>query len=98
MFKPLGANVDWLITDVVYGLFLADDGVLNMLETELMLYIAVLCQELNSPMLSHLNGLKRMGLNLAEVEGVTKCAKIVAEWAGNDTSAWRPVRELIEWS
>src|ERR1700712_1749365 len=97
MFTRWGADMEWLTKDVVYGLFYGDDGVLDMLETELITYTAIVCQGLHVPLINHLEGLKRMGLNMEEAQDVTACAKAVAQWAGQDTSAWRPVREMISW-
>ncbi|KAL9094133.1 MAG: hypothetical protein Q9165_003548 [Trypethelium subeluteriae] len=97
MFTRWGEDMEWLTKDVVYGLFYADDGVLDTLETELITYTAIACQGLHVPLVNHLEGLKRMGLSAAEAEGVTECGKAVAQWAGQDTSAWRSVHEVIAW-
>ena len=97
MFMGWGADMEWLTKDVVYGLFYADDGVLDMLETELITYTAIACQGLHVPLANHLGGLRRMGLSAAEAEGVTTCAKTVVQWVGKDTSGWRPVGEVIAW-
>ncbi|QSZ30457.1 hypothetical protein DSL72_000011 [Monilinia vaccinii-corymbosi] len=96
MFTQWGADMEWLMKDVIYGLFYADDGVLDNLETELLTYTAIVCQGLPVTIVNHLMGLKRMGVNAAEAEGITKCAQAVAEWAGQDTSAWRPLSSSIE--
>ncbi|TGO19732.1 hypothetical protein BPAE_0335g00030 [Botrytis paeoniae] len=97
MFTKWGSDMEWLMKDVVYGLFYADDGVLEMEETELLTYTAIVCQGLPLTIVNHLAGLKRLGLNAEEAEGITKCAETVAQWVGQDTSAWRPVRDIILW-
>lgn len=96
-FDGWGVDAEFVSRDVCYGLIYADDGVLDFVETEVIIYTAIACQGLHVPLVNHAGGLKRMGLSLDEVEGVTACAKRVAEWAGQDTSAWRPVRDVLDW-
>lgn len=93
--KGLGADFEWLTIDVGYGLFCADESVLNTLETELITYTAIACQGLHGPMAGHLGGLKRLNLSLEEAEGVTACAETVAKWEGQDPSPWPRVRDMM---
>lgn len=97
MFEKWGGDFEWLTKDIVYGLFHADDSVFDTLETELITYTAIVCQglRLHVPMANFLGGLKRLNLSLKEAEGVTACAEMVAKWAGQDTSSWPRVGDLI---
>ena len=98
MLDGQSPDMDWLTREVVYGLFYADDGVLSFLETELLTYVALTCQPgMEVPRSYHIEGLKRLGMGLEEVEVVTKCAERVANWSGLDTSSWTPVAEVISW-
>jgi hypothetical protein len=74
----------WLTRDVVYGLFYSDDGVLSYLETELLTYTAIACQQSFMALLlaNQLKGLTRMGLDREQCEGVTRVTYRVAEWMG----------------
>jgi hypothetical protein len=87
MMANWGDDWQWLTRDVVYGLSYSDDGVLDYLETELITYTAIACQQLvlALPLANHLNGLRRMGLDKKQCEGITRVATRVAKWIGVDT-------------
>lgn len=76
-------------------MFYADDSVLDALETELITYMAIACQGLETTVRNHLGGLLRMGLSVEEVEGVTECGLMVARWAERDTTGWPDVRAVV---
>lgn len=95
LFTTWGADFEWLTKDVVYGMFYADDSVLDALETELITYMAIACQGLETTVRNHLGGLLRMGLSVEEVEGVTDCGLMVARWAQRDTTGWPDVRAVV---
>jgi hypothetical protein len=97
MFTHWGGDIEWLMKDLVYGLFYADDAVLDWVESELMVFTSIICQGFHLTILNHLEGLKRMGLKMEEAQGVVDCAKAVAEWAGQDVSVWKPVHEYLSW-
>ena len=94
LFTTWGADFEWLTKDVVYGMFYADDSVLDALETELITYTAIACQGLPTTVQNHLGGLLTMGLTLEEIEQVTACSELVARWAGYDMKSWPDVRAV----
>lgn len=95
LFTTWGDDFEWLTKDVVYGMFYADESVLDALETELITYMAIACQGLPTTVQNHLGGLLRMGLSVEEVEGVTKCGELVARWAGCSMKSWPDVRAVV---
>ncbi|CAD6579971.1 MAG: hypothetical protein ASARMPRED_009310 [Alectoria sarmentosa] len=86
------ADFEWLDKDVIYGMFYADDSVLDLMETQLITYTAIACQGLPTSAQNHLGGLLRMGLSVEDVELVTQCGELVARWAGHDMKSWPDVR------
>ena len=82
MWNSWGKDFEWLTKDIVYGMFYADDTVLDNVETELINYTAIVSLGLKVTVHNHLGGLMNMGLTLEEIEGVTKCGRLIAEWAG----------------
>lgn len=95
LFTTWGADFEWLTKDVVYGMFYADESVLDWTETELITYMAIACQGLPTTVQNHLGGLLRMGLTVEEVEQVTACGELVARWAGYDMKSWPDVRAVV---
>lgn len=97
IFRGWGAHAadfEWLAKNIIYGMFFSDEVVLDTIETELIVYTAITCQDLRNPTRRHLRGLRRFGVSLEDVEAITECVKIVAEWAGKDTGDWIGIREL----
>ena len=95
LFTTWGADFEWLTKDVVYGMFYADESVLDNLESELITYMAIACQGLPTNVQNHLGGLLRMGLTVEDVEKVTECGEMVARWAGHDLKSWPDVRAVV---
>ena len=95
LFTTWGADFEWLTKDVVYGMFYADESVLDNLESELITYMAIACQGLATNVQNHLGGLLRMGLTVEDVEKVTECGEMVARWAGHDLKSWPDVRAVV---
>ena len=111
MYKPMGADMEWLSKEVCYGLFWGETSILNSVETELLNYVGITCQGLSGgssgrlesflrrPLINHLNGLRSLGVSFCDAETVTMCAKKVARWGGKDTSSWPTVKELApDWT
>ncbi|KAL9066446.1 MAG: hypothetical protein Q9161_007585, partial [Pseudevernia consocians] len=94
MWTSWGQNFEWLTKDVVYGMFWGDHTVLDTVDTQLINYTAIVSQGLKVTVRTHLGGLSNMGLNLEEIEGVTKCGEIIAKWAGVDTAGWPDVKGI----
>lgn len=95
MFTAFGADFEWLGKQVAYGMFFADDSVLDNLETELITYTAITCQALTLPIQPHLKALQSMGLSMTEIEQVTAGAKKIALWAGSETKGWPDIQMLL---
>lgn len=78
----------------VYGLYLSDLTVFNPLENELVMLSCVLSQGGRVASLSHFNGLRLLGVNESDAEGVQKVIEIVGKWMGNDVSGWVKASEV----
>ena len=95
MMQAWGPDFEWLTKDIVYGLFYADARVLGNLETELITYTSISCQNLHVPVKNHIEGLKRMGLGFDEAEKITECGAMAAKWGGHDIISWPDVGTLF---
>ena len=84
--------MEWLIKDVVYGLFFADDGIFDHVESEQINYVGMLCQGLPRPTAAHLEGLKRMGVSVEDARSITDMVNAVLRWCGNDISDSRLIK------
>lgn len=94
MWSSWGGDFEWLTKDIVYGMFYGDDTILRNVDTELITYTAIVSLGLGVTVPNHLRGLLGMGLSVEEIEGVTECGRIVAEWSGVDTSVWPDVKGI----
>ncbi len=82
MWSSWGGDFEWLTKDIVYGMFYGDDAILGNVDTELITYTAIVSLGLGVTVPNHLRGLLGMGLTVEEIESVTECGRIVAEWSG----------------
>ena len=82
MWSSWGGDFEWLTKDIVYGMFYSDDATLGNVERELITYTAIMSLGLGVTVPNHLRGLLGMGLSIEDIEAVTECGKIVAEWSG----------------
>lgn len=87
-------DLEWLEKSIIYGLFLADDSILNPVEAVLVSLPAIMCQGLGGATIWHLRGLRRLGCSVEEVEGVQKVVEAVAIWAGRSTAGWPRVTDI----
>ena len=97
IFSGWGAHsrdFTWLAENIIFGMFFSDENLLNSMETEMMIYAAITCQDLRNPTRRHLRGMRRFGASHKDVAAVTACVKVVAEWCGKDTSSWLGIRDL----
>ncbi|KAF2226978.1 hypothetical protein BDZ85DRAFT_191086, partial [Elsinoe ampelina] len=74
-------DVEWISTNISYGLFLADHQVLNIMESELVILPAIMCQDLKAPTDWHLKGCLRVGFTRGEIDAVQKVIREIAEYA-----------------
>ncbi|KAF2096334.1 hypothetical protein NA57DRAFT_58254 [Rhizodiscina lignyota] len=81
-------DVEWISTNISYGFFLSDLSTLSMLETELVVMPAILCQNLPGPTLWHLRCCVRVGISREDVEKMHQCIEAIAKFAN------RPVDQV----
>lgn len=68
-------------TEISYGLFLADHQILDLLESELLILPAIMCQNLRGPTLWHLRGCLHAGISRDDVEQIQQCIEMIARFA-----------------
>ena len=79
---------DWVIiiafisNEISYGLFLSDHQILDLLESELVILPAILCQDLALPAMWHLRGCVRAGISPDDTELIQQASEMVAAFAG----------------
>ncbi|KAG8627725.1 hypothetical protein KVT40_003598 [Elsinoe batatas] len=77
-------DVEWISTNISYGLFLADHQVMDIKESELVILPAIMCQDLKAPTDWHLKGCLRVGFTREEIDAVQKVIKDIAKYAGTE--------------
>jgi len=75
-------RVAWLSADISYGLFLADHNTLDIIESELVILPAIMCQGLVPSTRWHLRGCLRVGCTRDEVECIQQVIEHIAETCG----------------
>ena len=88
------ADFDFLETNVIYGLFLADHSVLDQVEAEIVTLCSIMCQGLKGPTMWHLRGLLRMDVAREDVESMKRATMMVADWCGKSTEGWAELEEI----
>ena len=97
IFRGWGAHTadfQWLAKNVIYGMFWADESWLNRIETEIVVFSAILCQDVRNPTRRHLRALHRFGVSLEDIGQIMECVQKILHWAGKDTSEWQGIREI----
>ncbi|KAJ5220241.1 hypothetical protein N7468_009445 [Penicillium chermesinum] len=90
----MSADFTWASDNIIYGMFLSDESVINRPETSIMSYSCMACMGLEGTSRRHLAGLRNHGANDDELNAVTTCVKKIATWAGIDSSAWITAKDL----
>ncbi|WVN88931.1 uncharacterized protein L203_104146 [Cryptococcus depauperatus CBS 7841] len=80
------ADVEWISTDISYGLFLSDHSVLDITESQLVILPAIMCQDLKGPTDWHLRGCLRLGLTREEVDAVQRVVERIVTHGGGKLS------------
>ena len=80
---------EWITTEVSYGLFLSDHTILDIVESELVIMPAIMCQNLRGPTYWHLRACLRIGMSVEEVEQVQDVIESVAAFAGRNLDVQR---------
>lgn len=88
------ADFTWASDNIIYGMFLSDESVINRQETSLMTFSCMCCMGLQGTSKRHLIGLRNHGVSDEDISAVISSAKRIAEWAGQDTSEWVTVKDL----
>lgn len=89
-------DIEWISTNISYGYFLSDMSVLDLVETELVLLPAIMCQQLPGPAMWHLRCCVRAGIPREDVEQIHQCIEMIAAWAGRDIKNMGRVSEVRE--
>ncbi|PWY65817.1 hypothetical protein BO83DRAFT_381270 [Aspergillus eucalypticola CBS 122712] len=72
----------WLSKEITYGLFLSDRGVLDDLDTQLVVLPAIMSQNLRIETHWHIRGTRRLGVSLEDVRVLCEGVKHVAGFYG----------------
>ncbi|GJP93889.1 hypothetical protein AnigIFM63604_009146 [Aspergillus niger] len=72
----------WLSKEITYGLFLSDRGVLDDLDTQLVVLPAIMSQNLKIETHWHIRGTRRLGVSLEDVRVLCEGVKHVAGFYG----------------
>lgn len=75
-------DIEYISTNISYGYFLSDLSILDLIETELVVWPAIMCQNLAGPTLWHLRCCVRAGIAKEDVEKIQQCIEGIAAWAG----------------
>jgi len=75
-------------------LYLSDLAVFDPVENELVMLSCVLSQGGRVASLSHMKGLRMLGVNASDAEGVQRVIEIVAQWMGKDVNRWVQASEV----
>jgi hypothetical protein len=84
----------WLEKRIIYGMFLSDHNILNIIETEVLLVASIMCQGLNAATMWHIRGLRRLDVSVEDAEKVCDIIKMVAKFSGKDTSGWLMAKDV----
>ncbi|KAE8369600.1 hypothetical protein BDV27DRAFT_120566 [Aspergillus caelatus] len=72
----------WLSKEITYGLFLSDRGVLDDLDTQMVVLPAIMSQNLKNETHWHIRGTRRLGVSMEDVKVVWECIQLVAGFYG----------------
>lgn len=72
----------WISTEITYGLYLSDRQVLDDVDTEIVVLVGIMIQNLPVETAWHIRGSRRIGISLEDVKAVTACVRKIAEFMG----------------
>jgi len=80
----LSAHQDfaYITRELTYGFYLSDHSILDPIETELVVLVGIMIQNLPLETAWHLRGIRRVGVCGEDVEAVQQCIEMIAEFAG----------------
>ena len=68
---------------------MADHQILDLIESELVIFPAIMCQNLRGPALWHLRGCVRAGISPDDTELIQQAAEMIATFAGRTIEVGR---------
>jgi hypothetical protein len=89
-------QVAWLSTNISYGLFLADHNILDIVESELVILPAIMCQGLAPSTKWHLRGCLRVGCTRDEVESIQQAIEHIAGTCGKQLRGLPRVGDITD--
>ncbi|KAH7116173.1 hypothetical protein B0J11DRAFT_539390 [Dendryphion nanum] len=72
----------WISTEITYGLYLSDRQSLDDLDTELVVLVGIMIQNLRLETHWHIRGTRRIGVSKEDVEAIVSCVGRVAKFMG----------------
>lgn len=72
----------WISTEITYGLYLSDRQNLDDIDTELVVLVGIMIQNLRLETHWHIRGARRLGFSKADVETVVECVGNIAKFMG----------------
>lgn len=70
----------WISTEITYGLYLSDRGVLDDVDTEVLVLVGIMVQNLGLETHWHIRGMRRLGVPKEDVESLFRSVKKMAEF------------------
>ncbi|KAF1950157.1 hypothetical protein CC80DRAFT_496985 [Byssothecium circinans] len=75
-------DFQWISTEITYGLYLSDRQVLDDLDTEIVVLVGIMIQNLPLETHWHIRGARRIGMSIEDVKAVMECVRKVGEFMG----------------
>jgi hypothetical protein len=84
----------WISTEITYGLYLSDRQVLDDLDTELIVLVGIMIQNLRLETHWHIRGTLRIGVSKQDVLTIMECVRNVATFMGTKLDRIPTVEEV----
>jgi hypothetical protein len=84
----------WISTEITYGLYLSDRQNLDDLDTELVVLVGIMIQNLRLETHWHIRGTRRIGVTKEDTEMIVECVREVAKFMGTSLSKIPSVEEV----
>lgn len=72
----------WISTEITYGLYLSDRQVLDDLDTEIVVLVGIMIQNLPLETWWHIRGTRRIGVSMPDVKTMIECVREIADFMG----------------
>lgn len=72
----------WISTEITYGLYLSDRQVLDDVDTEVVVLVGIMIQNLPLETAWHIRGSRRIGIGLGDVQVLMECVRKVGDFMG----------------